>query len=495
LGHLPRSEVFAKLTEAQRSRLQDLDQMALDYNVPARDGGAMPPMEILDARPARGKPPSFESVERYVDVRKKLSESLHGMSESVSAVGYALALRLRGLGWEDPAFGPMTPAREEVGNVLVCDALESLMADYVRAAGPDSEPWKGLVVFGYVARDRFYYHDLCLLPHYASHNWDYWPLLAHEAGHRVQKLESFGAIRWEIIRELLLRPDERADLLVSWSSAFEPTDRVVPRERDARRLAGELVCDMYAVACAGPSYVEALLHYYLPVMCDGVVLGAPGARAGTRNDSPVGYFVAYRQAALKALVSIASAERLGLYGNPRGVHPSPYAELSGYVRTIMDRGIDHAVRLAHSWHAQYGRRRERTPRWITQLEELTEEAGGPDRPANAPPWERLETVLQYAKTATTKLAREVARAYAVPVRRLTDVPQTPDRLRRYWDPERIFQQLSSGAEVPPRQLTRLFSEDVDWSGAGRPSRFRPLLDMASHALIRDRYVDEPRTPR
>ncbi len=435
-------------------------------------------------------------VQRACDLYSKCFIHLLSLAEEASCIRHAMAVRTRGLGWEDPGLGPIGPAREQIGNILVADALEALMADYVEACNLGVE-WRGLVVHGLVSRDRWHMQGIVTFPLHAVENWDYWPLLAHEAGHAVQETPEMTQLRQR------LRPivaGSRAHRV--YAVPAEITGRIVPRHREERRLAGEILADLYGAVVAGPPFLEAHLKYRLPAAADVYFIGNAADPRTTDDTLDTDIYVVPAIGALHAWIAVEVMDRLRLVAN------DTLAGAREYVNDVAQRSVDIAVQAVQTWHAEVGNDvkpagSETLGRWASVLTSLLlhdsyeaadDEVG----------FDGLREALGEWLKACRTLARQAVEECVDDVLAYTYLPHDQEGLQEYWAAHYQYADGLQGdvdlatldeVDLSPKQLVSFFS-DLDLRLArvradGQPRQVNPLavlLLMATHERIASRYL-------
>ena len=478
MGFVPSTDVFGRMTRTMAHLSQQLEFMADGFG---GDGDGI--SAVLDEGHSLDQflaQRDLQGCALNADMSVKLFESLTSVADSIMAIRHDLQLRLGGQGWEDAVIGPMPPIREHCTHLLVCDALQALMADYATIAD-DDDKWSGLIVEGFIAKDRWYYWDLVLFPHHGAYNWDYWPMLAHEAGHRAQKLDSMAAIR-NGVRDLLLRQPADEDkhggsggleysgedyrCIAALYSSPHHNDPISPIDRPARRLAGELVCDLYAVCVAGPAYFLSMRKYFLPILCEAVLLGDPAIAV-----DDMGFYVRYSIGALKAYIVLYALRELDW------VDEASFGEslqrIDETVTDSIERAAECAVAFAHEAGTEYA------DDWFAELRKLLRIDS--DSAQGLP---NIDVLLRTLQDRTRSFAQQAA---AVSVRQvltaigMSDAPEQWDVLGTCTEYER------TPSHVRPGRLAALLVAPDAWQDDADFGQMDIVVSLASHGHVTSRY--------
>jgi len=195
------------------------------------------------------------------------------------------------------------------------------MHDFVtsaRVANSDKQQnskrqYKGLVLFAYVSQTASATCGMCFFPNFAEVQYDYLAVLAHEAGHLVQSDPSMAHFRRGKVVSALDRTCRYPYLF--GQVAVQPTDKFLCKNSLLRRVAGELLADLYATCVAGVAYPRVLCKYHLPLLVDTVDC-SPDNGQGPQAALLEEVYVSLVVSSLKAKTSLMAIHKLDYDSNP-----------------------------------------------------------------------------------------------------------------------------------------------------------------------------------
>jgi len=255
---------------------------------------------------ARPMPTDLPSLLPCLHLRQSLYFQIAEFADTLSVLSQHAVARLGSLSACDAAMGSTHSIHRFSGTQAIHDAAEAVMHDYVTSAhvGGKDLRYDGLVLFAYLSKTASTVQGISFFPVSAETRYDYFALLAHEAGHIAQARRSIARFRTEELLDALTRVSCFHYLLAD--VAVVPTDKFICAKSALRRLAGELLSDVYATTVAGMAYPRTLLRYFLPLVND-TVNTSPIKAAAQQDDIHLAFLVS----SLKARTALLTAVNLG----------------------------------------------------------------------------------------------------------------------------------------------------------------------------------------
>ena len=265
-------------------------------------------------------------IHKFSNIQDTLFKKINSISEVLGILDFEFLNLLTGINAAE-VIGTRVAARRSGGVQMIYNAAECLMYDYIQSLDGITDEllegnnikkvglYKGLVTFGQKERQTCYEKFIFTsVPIYVEKNYDYLPILAHEASHIIQYIicnksewrwREFDIKKGETYKQHQKYLEKIRDIFKQSLSPLEEfhscegINRKAPDSIFYDALITELIADVMATIIAGRSYIYTLVVNYVPICLD------------SSNGKPP--YINFSLASLKMHVCISVGKSLGYW--------------------------------------------------------------------------------------------------------------------------------------------------------------------------------------